>query len=108
MKKLLIVGAVLAIGCLSLMPMVATAEGCCDYEVGSPCWERCCAEQTYWFKVSYFERVSTGYFFHGIEMTRGEWTSKFVEAHDRDEAAEMLGFEAGHGCVISRAIGYGG
>ena len=104
MKKLLIMGALVVVMIGTTLPMVA--EDCCEYE--GACREVCCAEQTYWFEVSYFERVPTGYFFHGVEMTSGVWTHKYVEAHDRNEAAEMLGKEAGYGCFVSRAIGYEG
>lgn len=104
MKRILLIGAMLAV--LTLVPMTVAAEGCCDCE--GCCRELCCADQTYWFKVSYFERVPTGYFNRGVEMTTGVWEHEYVEAHDRDEAAELLGFEAGHGCIISRAIGYEG
>lgn len=105
MKRILLIGVMLAVLVLTI-PVGVAATDCCECE--GCCKELCCAEQTYWFKISYFERVATGYFFHGIEMTSGNWTYQYVEAPDRNEAAEMLGFEAGYGCVISRAIGYKG
>ena len=108
MKRLLLIGALLAVLVMSFLPVLVTAEGCCDYEVGSCCWEQCCANQTYWFRVSYFERVSTSYFNRGVEMTTGVWTHQYVEAHDREAAAAQLGFIPGYGCIINRAIGYGG
>ena len=107
MKRLVMIGAMLAVLTLAL-PVTVAAESCCDYEVGCCCWEACCAERVVWYEVSFYERVSTGLFFRGVEMTSGVWTHKYVEAHDRNEAAEMLGKEAGYGCFVSRAIGYEG
>jgi len=44
------------------------------------------------FKVSYRDR-KTGY-----------WTSKIVEAVTSKDAAEQLGFRAGHNCFVTRYI----
>ena len=104
MKRLLLIGALLAVLVLTLIPVTIAADSCCDYEVGSCCWKQCCAEQTYWYEVSHFERVPTGLFSRGVEMTSGVWVSKYVEAHDHNEAAELLGMEASYGCIVRRAF----
>jgi len=102
MRKLLFIGVLLAV--LVMTPITVSADDCCDYEAGCCCWERCCAERTAWYMVSYSERVSSGYFFQGVEMTTSVWTHQLVEAHDYAEAADLLGLRAGYNCFVSRVI----
>ena len=103
MKKLLIGLAVVIV--LTLIPMTVTAypewEDCCQYE--GCCRALCCAEQTFDFKVRYFEKVESGFFFAGRPMYKGVWTTIIVEdMHDRDEVAESLGLRAGYNCWITK------
>jgi len=103
MKKRLIAGLV-ALGILiaSVIPTGVSADSCCDYEGDSCCWRMCCAEQTNDYRVSYLKKVPTGYFFRGMECVAGVWTTEIVEAHNAEEAAEMLGFRAGYDCFVGR------
>jgi hypothetical protein len=95
MKKLL--GILIAIALL-LVPAVVAAESCCDV---CPCdLEACCEAQTNWYAVSYFQKVPTGIFWHGVEMVSSVWTTEMVEAHNRFEAAELLGLRAGYDCFV--------
>ena len=106
MRKLLL-GALLAAMLLASMPMVVAAESCCDYEVGCCCWRECCEKQVYWFSVSYFERVESGFYTPwGTPMYTGVWTTKYVQARNAEKAAEMLGFRAGRGCAVGRVLNY--
>ena len=108
MKKLLL-ATLLAILVMATMPVVAGARDCCEYEVGCCCWRDCCAEQTFWYKVSYFERVESGFYTPwGTPMYKGVWTFEYVEAHDSEASAEALGMRAGYDCFVSRALGYVG
>ena len=102
MRKVLM--ALVALGLLMacLIPTVVAAENCCDYTVGDCCWEACCANQTNQYRVSYLEKVPTGIYFQGVECVAGVWTTEIVEAHDAEEAAEMLGLRAGYDCFVGR------
>ena len=102
MKRILFIGVL--VGVLALMVPTVVAADCCDYEVESCCWRQCCAEITRWYRVSYFERVPTGYFYHGVEMTRGVWTYQYVEARNRVAAVD--GFD--RSCFVSTVINYKG
>ena len=109
MRKLCTLLVVLAIALAMLVPTAltgATSEDCCDFPVGSCCWQACCDAQTFWFEVSYLDKVPTGYFWHGVEMVAGVWTTEYVEAHDADEAAETIGLRAGYDCWVTKAPGY--
>ena len=109
MKKLVVILAILGIiaaFAVSLTPLTVGAqcptewESCCEYPADSCCRDMCCAEITQWYRVSYFERVEVGTF-QGKPCYAGVWTTVEVEAHDRDEAAEMLGLRRGFDCLVS-------
>ena len=101
MKKILIGIVALAMLMAMLIPSaVAAQENCCEYKVGDCCWKMCCAEQTRVYRVGYFEKVPTGIFWHGVEMVAGKWVTTEVEAHNGDEAAEILGLRAGYDCFV--------
>ena len=100
-------GVVLAL-LLLLTPMVVGADTCCDYEEGC-CWRQCCAEQVYWYRVSYFEKVESGFFTNwGAPMYVGIWTHEYVQARNSEKAAESLGMKAGYSCFVTRVLNYEG
>ncbi len=106
MRKFLALGLALAILLITLLPVPVSAQptDCCQYSIDTCCREMCCAEVTYWFKVSYFERV----WLPEIQMWSHTWVSQYIEAHDSKVAAELLGLEAGYNCFVVRAISYHG
>ena len=108
MKKLLVILAVVGVLVASLIPSVVGAwYSCCEYECGSCCWELCCENFTQWYRVSYFEKVESGFYTPwGTPMYKGVWTVKYVEAHDSEEAAQLLGLRAGYNCFVGCAVGY--
>lgn len=107
MKKVLI-GLLVALVFTLVLPTAIQADTpCCDYEVGSCCWRMCCAKQVYWYSVSYFEKVESGFYTNwGTPMYTGVWTVKYVEAHNSREAAELLGLRAGYSCFVARVLDY--
>lgn len=106
MKKLIIMGTLLAVLILSLLPTAVGAwdfsQGCCQYT--DCCRELCCANITYWYKVSYFERIWNT----DINMWSHKWVFQYIKAHNSKAAAKLLGLEAGYNCFVVRAIGYHG
>ena len=92
---------------LLLTPMVVGAESCCDYE--SCCWRMCCEGEVYWYRVSYFEKVESGFYTNwGAPMYAGVWTHEYVEARNSEKAAESLGMRAGYSCFVARVLSYEG
>ena len=95
MKKLIVIGAVLAL--LAILIAVPVAARCCvEY----------CNNLTFDFQVKYFERVESGFFTPwGTPMYMGVWTTVIVEdVHNADEAAESLGLREGYNCWISKVF----
>ena len=83
----------------------AVAADCCQYEIGSCCWRLCCAEVTYTYRVSYHERVESGYYTNwGTPMYHSVLRHEYVEAHNSREAAAMLGKRAGYSAFVSRVL----
>lgn len=104
MKKLIVIGIIL--GMLAVMLPSVVGADCCDYYSVPCCWRKCCAEVTYTYKVSYFEKVDSGFRTNwGTIMWTGVWTSVEVEARNSKEAAEGLGLRAGYNCFVSRVVG---
>ena len=71
-------------------------DDCCAYSTNSCCWDICCALQTNWYKVSYFD-------------DGGNWISNYVEMpvqEGAEAAAEYFGLTAGYDCFVGCAIGY--
>ena len=100
-----LLGIVIALALL-MVPAItfAQVENCCEYECNSCCWEQCCAEQTNMYRVSYFEKVDSGFKTPwGATMWAHEWVTVEVEAHNSEEAAEMLGLRAGYNCFVGKA-----
>ena len=104
MKKLILLVTLFAI-LLLMVPTMVAGQDCC--ELLGCCRDQCCAEITQWYRVSYSERVESGYFTPwGTPMYMGIWTIVYVLAHDSEEAAESLGLRAGYSCWVGRAVGY--
>lgn len=102
MKRILVLAAIMAILVLAIMPTPILADGCCEkYPPESCCRQMCCDARLAWYRVSYLERVSSGYFNQGIEMTASIWTYQYVQAHDHKAAAIQIGMTAGHGCFVN-------
>jgi len=107
MKK--IIKGLIALGCVIglLIPSVVAAspnEDCCQYPVDCCCRDACCANQTFDYKIRYFEKVEVG-MFQGKPCYAGVWTTVIVEdVHDEDEAAESLGLRAGYSCWVTRVF----
>jgi len=108
MKKVIkgLITLVVAIG--MLIPSVVAADcpdewgNCCEYE--GCCRALCCANQTFDYKIRYFEKVEVG-MFQGKPCYAGVWTTVIVEdAHNRDGAAESLGLRAGYSCWVTRVF----
>jgi len=75
---------------------------CCEYE--DCCRTLCCANQTFDYKIRYFEKVEVG-MFQGKPCYAGVWTTAIVEdVHDEDEAAESLGLRAGYDCWVTKVF----
>ena len=103
MKKIL-VALTLALLLAVLLPTTIQAA--------SPdCYSCCCEGISYWFKVSYFEKVWN----EDIGMWSHQWVTEYVEVFAEnpkvalsDRAAKTLGLKAGYNCFVTRAIGYQG
>ena len=131
LRQALIIGTLLAIMLMSLMFSAVSAEtavvpaptpafacaaepevsnvsevDCCQYGIDNCCWAICCAEQTNWYRVSFFEPVYVYNAEWDIGYWSSEWVTVMIEAHNGDEAAEILGFRAGYDCMVGCAIGY--
>jgi len=106
LKGLIALGIVIGM----LIPSAVAADcpdewgNCCEYE--GCCRTLCCANQTFDYKIRYFEKVESGYFTPwGTPMYKGVWTTVIVEdVHDRDEAAESLGLRAGYDCWVTKVF----
>ena len=109
MRKVMTILAGVAVVIAMLVPTAAGAWGdCSEYE--GCCRQMCCDEVVYQYRVSYFERVGTGIFFRGVEMTTGVWTTEIVEVRAGDArtagmspsefAADQLGRKAGYDCFV--------
>ncbi len=76
-----------------------TSQGCCQYE--GCCRELCCELFTKPYAVSYLERVETGLFTPwGTPMYTSKLVTVYVEARNRQEAAELLGLKAGYSAFV--------
>ena len=107
MKKLLVILVVVAVLVASLIPSVAGAwYRCCEYECESCCWELCCENFTQWYRVSYKQPVFKWFDEWGFGLWTTEYVTKHVEAHDSEEAAQLLGLRAGYNCFVGCAVGY--
>jgi len=88
MKKLILIGILIAVLAMTLFPVIAGA---------SVCTPRCCCFkcEPRWYKVSYFDEAHV-------------WTSEYVLAWNFREAAGSLNLTAGRDCFVGRAVGYTG
>ena len=99
---LAILGIVAAFG-VTLFPSAVGAqcpsewENCCEYT--GCCRDMCCAQITRNYTVSYFEQVAVGTF-QGKPCFAGIWKTVEVEAHNRNEAAELLGLRSSFDCFV--------
>ena len=105
MKKLLIVAMVVV---AMLIPSAVAAfpeewGSCCEYE--GCCWEECCAEQTFDYRVRYKEPTFLYFEQWGFGYWTSVWTSVIVEdVYDEFEAAESLGLRAGYDCWVTKVF----
>ena len=93
----------LLIGLLVVVALLIPSAVVAQCEMPCSCIEYC-AEQTFDYKVRYFEKVEVGTFM-GRPMYSSVWTTVIVEdVHDKEEAAESLGLRAGYDCWVTKVF----